>query len=340
MIYETYTVGGYLYHHGIAGQKWGKRNGPPYPLKPNAHSPSEKKAGWKSSLSSNTDINKRINKLRKKEITKDANEQKAIAELLAITVGPYVAMMLPIAGMAVAQHVTDKKIEKKVAEDEKRRASEKTDKKTGLKIKNKEMSEEEDVQAVNRRFKHSDNSIDANNNCVYCSVTYEMRRRGFDAAANPSSYGMNGREYTRKMFTNTKVNMMDTYGLVKKYNNKKDTIDFNYTTFSERKKLDDLRKKAARNNNKDYARSVINTLSTEKNSRGSLFVQWGFGGGHALSYKVENGNVTIIDPQAGKIFKGKDAEKYFYKTWLASSIRLDKSEINYDNKKMIKKAME
>lgn len=23
-----------LYHHGIQGQKWGKRNGPPYPLKP------------------------------------------------------------------------------------------------------------------------------------------------------------------------------------------------------------------------------------------------------------------------------------------------------------------
>lgn len=21
-----------LYHHGIKGQKWGKRNGPPYPL--------------------------------------------------------------------------------------------------------------------------------------------------------------------------------------------------------------------------------------------------------------------------------------------------------------------
>lgn len=39
-----------LYHHGILGQKWGTRNGPPYPLHANAHSSSERKAGWRKSL--------------------------------------------------------------------------------------------------------------------------------------------------------------------------------------------------------------------------------------------------------------------------------------------------
>ena len=39
-----------LYHHGILGMKWGKRNGPPYPLRSGDHSQSEKKAGWKKSL--------------------------------------------------------------------------------------------------------------------------------------------------------------------------------------------------------------------------------------------------------------------------------------------------
>lgn len=40
----------YLAHHGILGQKWGKRNGPPYPLGASDHSASEKKAGWQKSL--------------------------------------------------------------------------------------------------------------------------------------------------------------------------------------------------------------------------------------------------------------------------------------------------
>lgn len=35
---------GYLYHHGILNQKWGVRNGPPYPLSKEQYSPAEQKA--------------------------------------------------------------------------------------------------------------------------------------------------------------------------------------------------------------------------------------------------------------------------------------------------------
>lgn len=40
----------YLEHHGIEGQKWGKKNGPPYPLGYNDHSTAEKKANPKGRL--------------------------------------------------------------------------------------------------------------------------------------------------------------------------------------------------------------------------------------------------------------------------------------------------
>lgn len=41
-----------LAHHGIRGQRWGRRNGPPYPIDAADHSAAEKKAGWRKSLAS------------------------------------------------------------------------------------------------------------------------------------------------------------------------------------------------------------------------------------------------------------------------------------------------
>ena len=44
--FDDYT----LEHHGILGQKWGRKMGPPYPLDASDHSAAEKKAGWRQSL--------------------------------------------------------------------------------------------------------------------------------------------------------------------------------------------------------------------------------------------------------------------------------------------------
>lgn len=46
-MYTEYDYRNELRHHGIKGQKWGVKNGPPYPLGASDHSSSEKKAGWK-----------------------------------------------------------------------------------------------------------------------------------------------------------------------------------------------------------------------------------------------------------------------------------------------------
>ena len=39
----------YLIRHGIAGQKWGQQNGPPYPLDYDDHSVAEKRGDYQSS---------------------------------------------------------------------------------------------------------------------------------------------------------------------------------------------------------------------------------------------------------------------------------------------------
>ena len=53
-------MSGYLKHYGILGQKWGVRNGPPYPLTGGSYSPSEKRAKYKKiKTKKNIDYNKR-----------------------------------------------------------------------------------------------------------------------------------------------------------------------------------------------------------------------------------------------------------------------------------------
>lgn len=65
----------FLAHHGILGQKWGHRNGPPYPLNSGAHSAAEKKAGWRKSFKNKADSIKQKTKEKLEEKKKKKKEE-------------------------------------------------------------------------------------------------------------------------------------------------------------------------------------------------------------------------------------------------------------------------
>ena len=73
MNYYAVNTSDTLWHHGILGQRWGKRNGPPYPLSGGAHSQREKKHGTKGwSIEAKREANARKAVRKAKQISKDA----------------------------------------------------------------------------------------------------------------------------------------------------------------------------------------------------------------------------------------------------------------------------
>ena len=70
-----------LYHHGIKGQQWGKRNGPPYPLDEEDHSKNEIKENYKSSINDSGENDDKEN--TKTKLTEE-EQQRAIMMLQEI----------------------------------------------------------------------------------------------------------------------------------------------------------------------------------------------------------------------------------------------------------------
>lgn len=66
-----------LYHHGILGQKWGRKMGPPYPLDASDHSAAEKKEGYKKSIGGGRNESLYDRKAAKKEARREKYQNKA-----------------------------------------------------------------------------------------------------------------------------------------------------------------------------------------------------------------------------------------------------------------------
>ena len=155
----------YLEHHGIKGQKWGVRNGPPYPLADNAHSTSEKKA------------------------TLVSDQKAGGAEVLVAELAFYSAV---IAAAVVAAKVADKRRTQHF-EDEYYNNREIKTLDDCPKIDPNSMSMDEHMKEINPDYP----DFGAVQNCMFCTTAMAMRMKGYDVVAEKSPDGWSAKNLAK-----------------------------------------------------------------------------------------------------------------------------------------------
>lgn len=138
---------------------------------------------------------------------------------------------------------------------------------------------------------------EAANNCTFCSIAGELRRRGYDVTAKPSVTGNYTQERIWEVFKNAEV----------KY------------------------AKAGRFGKSPAEASKMLVEQFGENASGAVGVQWKNAGiGHCFAWRIENGKVTFVDYQQGT--KGRELDWYWDKIDRKSLItvaRLDNLEPNW-----------
>lgn len=314
-----------LSHHGILGQKWGVRRFQNYD--------GTLTAAGRNRLVNKT--NKKHNFTNKNNISISRRDDAvknvvatwgytAFSAAMGAPLGPIGAAVMSIGGgglplaigttAALVKGDIDaskaNKKEKKFAEE---RAQNPIDKKTGFHKKTSEMSSDEDMERVNPAYKNWDENT--KNNCVLCTMSMELRRRGYDVQANKATSGYNGIELVKDWFPGAK--------------NKESSGSMSDNEVKERLRKG-LPPKISKDKQKEMIANTVSEIQNQKDgARGQICVTWdGTFSGHSIAYANEGGKVVIYDTQANKKYEGEAAEKYLKRCSQVTVTRLDNCDIN------------
>ena len=253
-------VDDYLAHHGIQGQKWGVRHGPPYPLD--------------REVSSRVKRGEDATRVGKEYSSKDFKyHSKAMQEFKQEMKNTFL-VNIPFLGPAYwlysniryGINSTDKK--------DYTQTEGQPEKLSQLKKKEKPTSSDEDVKVVNPRIGQQKGTV---NNCTNCTMAMEMRSRGYDVRARKKANGRFQDEWN-EYFTGIKKDSWVKYS--RRLDNK----------FYENKRI-------ATNL---YLVLTHDIEKQGTGARGTLSLTWINGGAHSIFYRVTDGGVKFYDGQTGK----------------------------------------
>lgn len=184
-------------------------------------------------------------------------------------------------------------LNRRITEFDQRVSKQPVDTATGLHLKTKHWTIEEDVKAVNPEFEDYDergDNLGITNNCVYCAFAYDMRRRGYDVRAKSRLGGEFPESKVKTWYKNAVV------------------------YFS----------------NHDDPESTIRFLTRQGDgARGFFAFNWvGVPYGHCMTYEVIGKKLYLHDPQSGQAYLSLNelASDIDFET--AATCRLDNLEIN------------
>ena len=280
-----------LYHHGILGQRWGKKNGPPYPLGVSDHSASEKKAGWRKSLNKASKLDKKTGQSYNSKKKGLSNNQKKL-----IKIGATVA----IAGLAAyggyrlykngafdsfvsrgknSIDFLSGNLPKEI--DVIKETNKPLDKSGKVEYFSSDhiyaglpkiLSAETDAETLERTnpFKGEEGT----NNCTYAAVAGFLRSEGVDVTAKtaPNKDAQIGAGVAEEVFR-----------ALNNPENRRRVMEGWSTTFGK------SREDAERMLKKRFG----------DNAKGFVNVEWKDGGGHAFNFEIVNGKVLFKDYKYG-----------------------------------------
>lgn len=304
MWYYRHTYRYELYHHGILGQKWGKRNGPPYPLDASDHSASERKAGWKKSLHKvEKKSGKRYNNIQEPDSTDRKKSRLSDKQKRAIKIGAAVTVAA-LATYGTYRLAKSGKLDNLINLGKKQTESFLGENLAGDVPKGiaRKLRNPETLSNTFSKVNPLRGSREGENNCVPCAVAGFIRQAGYDVTAK-STGGV----------------MQNPGGVVEE-------------CFKGAKILEGSAQKFGKSR-KDAAEMLVHRFGD--NAEGLCSIQWkGTDKGHCFSWKIKDRKVLFYDSQQGT--KGAEISWYFDEIDRYGHMvlaRLDNAEINWEGVK-------